>query len=259
MYGLFPPGAFDPAELVTTAFVMFFFGLILYLRREDRREGYPLEDPISGRLDPLPDGVFFRPRPKTFLLPHDEGTHTVPNDVRDSETLNGVPSTAAPDSPLDPVGDPMLAGIGPGSYAQRAKRPDVTLHGLPKIVPLRVAEGFFVDTEGANPIGMKVVGADGVAAGVVSDVWIDRAEYMIRYLEVELTGSAKKVLVPMPMLVVSRAKNAVQVNAILGSQFVKAPTLENPDQITFDEEERVVAFYGGGLLYATAARMEARV
>jgi photosynthetic reaction center H subunit len=258
MYGLFPPGNFDPAELVTTAFVFFFVGLILYLRREDRREGYPLEDPITGRTDPL-EGMYFRPQPKTFILPHDEGTHTVPNDVRDSRDLKGEPSTAAPDSPLDPVGDPLLAGIGPGSYAQRAKFPDLTVHGEPKIVPLRVAEGYYLDREDANPIGMKAVGADGVSGGVVTDAWIDRAEYMIRYLEVELTGSTRRVLVPMPMAVVNRGKNAVEVNAILGSQFSKAPVLASPDQITFDEEERVVAFYGGGYLYATASRTEARV
>jgi photosynthetic reaction center H subunit len=258
MYDLFPPGNFDIAELVTTGFVFFFVGLVLYIRREDRREGYPLEDPISGRTDRL-EGMYFRPKPKTFILPHDEGSHTVPNDVRDSRELNGKPSTPAPDSPLDPVGDPLLAGIGPGAYAQRAKHPDLLVHGGPKIVPLRVAKGFFIDKESPNPIGMKVVGADGVAAGVVSDAWIDKAEFMIRYLEVELTGSDRRVLVPMPMLVVRGGRRVVEVNAILGSQFAKAPTLASPDQITFDEEERLVAFYGGGLLYATASRMEARV
>jgi photosynthetic reaction center H subunit len=46
------------------------------------------------------------------------------------------------------------------------------------------------------------------------------------------------------------------VNAVLGSQFAGAPALANPDQITFDEEERVAAYYGGGLLYATPARLE---
>jgi photosynthetic reaction center H subunit len=258
MYDLFPPGNFDPAELVTTGFVFFFVGLVLYIRREDRREGYPLEDPISGRTDRL-EGMYFRPKPKTFILPHDEGTLTVPNDIRDSRELNGKPSTAAPDSPLDPVGDPLLAGIGPGAYAQRAKYPDLTAHGDPKIVPLRVAKNFYVDKVDPTPVGMKVVGADGVSPGVVSDVWIDRAEYMIRYLEVAIAGSDRRVLVPMPMLVVHKGRKIVEVNAILGSQFVKAPTLANPDQITFDEEERVAAFYGGGLLYATAARVEARV
>ena len=42
----------DVAMLVFWAFVLFFVGLIFYLRREDRREGYPLEDNVTGRLDP---------------------------------------------------------------------------------------------------------------------------------------------------------------------------------------------------------------
>ena len=41
----------DVALLVFWAFVLFFVGLVFYLRREDRREGYPLEDDVTGRLD----------------------------------------------------------------------------------------------------------------------------------------------------------------------------------------------------------------
>jgi photosynthetic reaction center H subunit len=33
----------DVAQLVLYGFWIFFFGLIYYLRREDKREGYPLE------------------------------------------------------------------------------------------------------------------------------------------------------------------------------------------------------------------------
>ena len=35
-------GSIDIAELVFLAFVLFFIGLIFYLRREDRREGYQI-------------------------------------------------------------------------------------------------------------------------------------------------------------------------------------------------------------------------
>jgi photosynthetic reaction center H subunit len=38
-------GYVDVAQLALYAFWAFFFGLILYLRREDRREGYPLSPP----------------------------------------------------------------------------------------------------------------------------------------------------------------------------------------------------------------------
>ena len=45
-------GNFDAAEFCLIAFFVFFAGLVFYLRREDRREGYPLEDDVSGRLEP---------------------------------------------------------------------------------------------------------------------------------------------------------------------------------------------------------------
>jgi photosynthetic reaction center H subunit len=37
----------DVAQLTLYAFWIFFAGLILYLRREDKREGYPLESDRS--------------------------------------------------------------------------------------------------------------------------------------------------------------------------------------------------------------------
>ena len=57
-----------------------------------------------------------------------------------------------------------------------------------RIVPLRVATDHYLDDESPDPRTMQVVGADGVVGGVVSDIWIDRAEAMIRYLEVSLVA-----------------------------------------------------------------------
>jgi photosynthetic reaction center H subunit len=242
-------GNTDIAEIIFSVFVLFFLGLVVYLRREDRREGYPLEDDVSGRLEPL-GGLFFLARPKTFILPHGEGVITRPNYARDVPELAAGRTSRAPGAPLEPIGDPMLAGVGPGSVAQRAHKPDVTFHGAPKIVPMRIAEGFSIDGKHNDPRGMTVIGADGIEGGVVTDVWVDRAEVLIRYLEAEV-APAKRVLIPMPMAVVT-----VRVRAVLGSQFAGAPTLESPDQITLYEEEKVCAYYGGGLLYATAARSE---
>ena len=248
-------GDFDVAAFLTVAFTLFFVGLVAYLRREDRREGYPLEDDVTGRLEPAA-GLFWAAGPKTFILRDGHGTLTVPTGARDPFEVNARRTARASGSPLEPVGDPLLAGVGPGSYAQRAKRPDVLIHGQTKIAPLRVSPGFGIDRKDVSPIGMKVLGADGETAGVVSDAWIDRAEYMIRYLEVALTGSSRKVLVPLPLAKIHKGKKTVEVNALLAAQFANAPTLENPDQITFDEEERVAAYFGGGLLYATPDRTE---
>jgi photosynthetic reaction center H subunit len=262
LHNAFFYGDFDVAELIFSTFVLFFVGLILYLRREDRREGYPLEDEVSGRLEPR-GGLIFVARPKTFILPHDAGTLTKPNSLRESQAVGGQRTSRAPGSPLEPVGDPMHAGIGPGAFAQRAHKPDLMLHGAPKIVPLRLADGFFIDAKDNDPRGMTVVGADGVAGGIVTDVWVDRAEYMIRYLEISVTPAegvapapARRVLAPMTMAVINKSKKTVRVDAIVGAQFAGAPVLENPEQITLYEEERVCAYYGGGFLYATKQRSE---
>jgi photosynthetic reaction center H subunit len=46
------------------------------------------------------------------------------------------------------------------------------------------------------------------------------------------------------------------VHAILAEQFANVPKTRNPDQVTLLEEEKIMAYYGGGLLYATPDRME---
>ncbi len=247
-------GNTDIAEIILSIFVLFFFGLVVYLRREDRREGYPLEDDVTGRLEPL-GGLFFLARPKTFILPHGAGSVARPDYARDMQGVAAGRTSRAPGTPLEPIGDPMLAGVGPGSVARRARKPDVMFHGAPKIVPMRIADGFFIDGKQKDPRGMTVIGADGAQGGVVTDVWVDRAEVLIRYLEAEV-APGKRVLIPMTMAVLNASNRTVRVRAILGSQFAGAPTLENPDQITLYEEERVCAYYGAGLLYATAARSE---
>ena len=42
-------GYVDVAQVVLYAFFLFFAGLVFWLRREDRREGYPLESPQGPR------------------------------------------------------------------------------------------------------------------------------------------------------------------------------------------------------------------
>jgi photosynthetic reaction center H subunit len=94
--------------------------------------------------------------------------------------------------------------------------------------------------------------------GIVTDVWVDRAEALIRYLEVEVTtsGGPRRVLLPMTFAVVDRRRNRVYVDAILGSQFADVPVTKSPDQVTKLEEDRIVGYYGAGTLYATPARQE---
>ena len=261
-------GTFDVTALVLLVFTLFFFGLVIYLRREDRREGYPLEDDVSGRLEPL-SGFFFTARPKVFNMGHGRLAVNKPGDDRDGREFMAARRSQVSGTPLQPVGDPMTAGVGPGAYAKRDHAPDLSLHGGPRIVPLRMTEGFFLDRRDPDPRGMTVLGADRLPAGVVSDVWIDREEVMIRYLEVELTSApaagltvvgaqpaGRRVLLPMTMAVVGRGSGTVKVDAILAAQFAGVPGQDSAEQVTKYEEERIVAYYGAGYLYATPQRSE---
>lgn len=247
-------GYIDVAQVVLYAFWIFFFGLIFYLRREDKREGYPLvydgpENRPYLNFPPIPE-------PKTYLLP-DGTTVQAPRPHREPEKINGVPVAVWQGAPLVPIGDPMLAAIGPGAYAIRENVPDRTFEGELKIVPLRAAPDLVLVSRDPDPRGMQVVGADGVIAGTVSDVWVDRSEVIVRYLEVDLgLEPAKRVLLPMTFSDVDGRHGIVRVEAILGSQFADAPILANPDEVTIQEEDRICAYYGGGTLYATPARTE---
>ncbi|MTJ81685.1 MAG: photosynthetic reaction center subunit H [Telmatospirillum sp.] len=237
------------------AFWALFVILILYLRREDRREGYPLEEDGSGRLVPA-GGVLFTALPKTFRLPLGAGTVTVPNDRRDRRPVAARRTAAAPGSPLEPTGNPMVDGVGPASYADRAKVPDLTHDGAVKIVPMRVATDFHITDGDPDPRGMAVLGADGRKAGTVTEIWVDRAESVIRYLELALPDSTDTVLLPMPFALVDRRRGRIQVDAITAAQFADVPKTAVPDQITFYEEDRIAGYFGGGYLYATPDRTE---
>jgi photosynthetic reaction center H subunit len=245
----------DVAQIVLYAFFIFFAGLIWYLRREDRREGYPLESEAEGW--PRDRGFLFIPPPKKFLLAHG-GTVLAPRFDVDPRALNAVKVAPWPGAPLEPVGDPMLAAVGPGAYALRADVAEQTFDGRDLIVPTRIATNYAVASEDSNPIGMQVVGADRKVGGVITDLWVDRGEHILRYFEVE-TGTpelSRRVLLPVTFSRVNGPRRLVHVEAILGSQFAAAPTTRNPDKVTMLEEEKVVAYYGGGTLYATPQRAE---
>ncbi|WP_066648641.1 MULTISPECIES: photosynthetic reaction center subunit H [Sphingomonas] len=244
----------DVALVVLNAFFLFFLGLVVYLRREDRREGYPLEHELTGRLEGEGTALL-RALPKTFRLPFGRGTVSVPNGSRDDFKVAARPAENFAGAPLVPTGNPLVDGVGPAAYANRAKHPDLDWEGHPRIVPMRVAEGFTVERRDADPRGYTVVGVDGRTAGKVTDLWIDRADRLIRYLEVEIDGG-RHVLAPMFMSSISRATATVTVDAITAAQFADAPGIEGTDVITLYEEERVQAYFGGGYLYATPSRSE---
>jgi photosynthetic reaction center H subunit len=246
----------DLAQVVLYLFIGFFACLVYYLHRENKREGYPLESERSGAI--TVQGFPAVPSPKTYKLADGTSVQAPRAEPKDLRPVNASPAANFLGAPLVPHGDPMTAGIGPGAYAERLDVPDTTIHGTPKIVPLRVAPDFYVDPEDPNPVGMTVVGADGKAGGIVRDVWVDQAEYLIRYFEVETGEKGKKrnVLLPAALARVVGAAKQVRVKSILGHQFASVPTQRKPDMVTRLEEEKIFGFYGAGTLYATPQRAE---
>lgn len=249
----------DVAQIVLYAFWIFFAFLILYLRREDKREGYPLESDRSEnvRVEGFP-GI---PAPKVYALPHG-GTYEAPNGGADTREIPAQPTAPWPGAPLEPTGDPMVDAVGPGSYTERADEPDLTIDGSPRIVPMRVATEFWVEPRDPDPRGMDVVAADGEVAGTVSDIWVDRSEPQIRYLEVEVAGAGgegarRRVLLPITLAGIDARRRQVAVASIRAEQFARVPALRRDDQVTLLEEDRICAYYASGHLYAMPSRREA--
>lgn len=166
------------------------------------------------------------------------------------------PTADHPGAAFEPTGDPMKDGVGAASYAaNRDDRPDLTVGGEPKIQPMSVLEGFHVDENDPDPRGMPVIAGDGATVGECVDIWVDRSEPQIRYLTVQLTGGARK-LIPMGFVRVKKGAGELHVNSIYGKHFAGVPETKAADVITFLEEDRIMAYYAGGTRYADPARNE---
>lgn len=260
----------DVAQVTLYVFWIFFACLIFYLRREDKREGYPLDSTASG--GGIQHGFPRMPDPKHYRL-RDGHISTLPNHKNDRRDVALTPVAKWPGAPLVPTGDPMRDGVGPGSWADREDAPELTMDNIPAIAPLRVTPGTSIVGRDVDPRGMVVKGADDVVGGIVVDVWVDRAEALIRYLEVEVgtttrsvtaaseaadgaAARAHRVLVPMPFALIDKYKGVINVRALHGAQFAGVPMTRHPNQVTKLEEDKIAGYFGGGLLYASPRRQE---
>ncbi|ETX29665.1 photosynthetic reaction center subunit H [Roseivivax isoporae] len=248
----YPFGNLDLASLSLWIFFIFFVGLVIWLQRENQREGYPLVEE-DGRVADA-GGIWPVPADKTFRLPHGRGEVTVPSGQNPDRTDLALEATNGSSGfPFAPVGDPMAAGVGPGAWCPRADVPELDAHGKPKIVPM--SKAGFMHSAGRDPRGMPVLAGDDVVVGMISDMWVDEPEQLVRYLEITLDpehGGGKR-LVPMTM---ARVRSGfVQVRSIFGKHFAAVPATASDSQVTKLEEEKICAYYGGGLLYASEERI----
>ena len=189
----------DTAQITLYAFWIFFAGLIVYLQREGKREGFPLVSEVEPYThEVVGDAVPQTPPPKMFRLLSGI-VIPVPPGQAPRFPEGARPIASFPGAPLEPTGNPLVDGIGPASWCHRIDEPEIDSDGTFKIKPLRIEEIYRLDPNSHDPRGMIVVGADGLTAGTVVDIWIDALEEAALYLEVSLTLPAvegQHVLVP---------------------------------------------------------------
>ena len=237
----------DLPQVLLVAFALFFAALVVYLQRESKREGYPLEEAVPtvrhrivGYPDMPPEKTYNKLNGDVSVLPQEYERRDLSASVR----------SRAPGMPIYPVGDPLLAGIGPGSYTLRRNEPWTMHDGTLQLEPLREATDYTCVDPNLDPRGMRVFGSDYKAAGVVRDIWVDKESKILRYLEVTLDGVAEPRLVPIFYAVISGRAKEIRVTCLKADQLAKAPVLREPDSITAREEDRVNGFFAGGHMYS---------
>ena len=148
-------------------------------------------------------------------------------------------------SPLVPTGNPMIDGVGPAAWANRADVPDLTVRGEPKIVPMRVAPGYTIAAGDPDPRGLPVKACDGNIAGTIVDLWVNRSEPQVSFYEVELTNGQRRLL-PAPLVQWPHfglwGNDHVIVKAITAAQFADVPTTKRDDRVTLLEEDKIMAY-----------------
>jgi photosynthetic reaction center H subunit len=249
----------DLAQIVLYAFWFFFFGLVLYMRREDKRVGYPLErergdgarrGPVRGFPAPPP----LKAERTVNLGLQERRAPDAPMPERQDLALR--PTADFPGAPMTPTGDPLADGVGPAAWSIRSDRPEPTLDGSPKIVPLRLAaDEIQLDPADPTLVGLPIYGADNRLAGVVREVWVERSEPQVRYLETELEGSDRRVLVPFEFCRLRRREGALTVKALHAHHFAGIPKVASDTQISFTEEDQIRGYFAGGYLYAEPSRL----
>ena len=247
---------FDLAQLSLYLFWGFFAYLVYYLQRENMREGYPLVDD-DGKYAGN-QGIFPVPSDKTFRLPHGRGSVSVPSEQNRErpELKTALERTAVANGfPLVPTGDGMKDGVGPASWAARRDVPELNALGHAKIRPMSSLPAFSISS-GKDPRGMNVIAGDEVLAGEVTELWIDEGEQLVRYFEYKLSGDLGSGTRLVPIGFARIWAGQVYIRSIYSTHMAAVPQHSGKDTITLLEEEKISAYYGGGMLWADEARHE---
>ncbi len=118
----------DVAQVTLYVFWIFFFGLIYYLRKEDKREGYPM---ITGDADGTAIGFPPLPAPKTFLL-RDGTSVQAPREGRPEVDYKATDAGYLTGAPSDPIGNPLLSASGPAGLRAARRQAGTDLAQRPE-------------------------------------------------------------------------------------------------------------------------------
>lgn len=262
----------DVAQVVLYVFWLFFVFLVLYLNKESRREGFPLRHHENDRGAPSTE--YKVPEPKTYRLLHGDDVQLPSGKNDDHRELNATPIAPWPGAPLVPNGNAMLDGLGAAAWAERADTPDMTSEGEPRIVPLSQLpeDEFYVAKRSVDPRGMDVRACDGIVVGTISEIMLDRMEFLPRYYQVTL-NTGKTVLLPMMYVrirrqsaapttgsmadrVIQRRGKEVRVASLNAAQFEDVPVTASNSVVTLLEEDKIQAYYGGAHVFGSRERQE---
>ena len=233
-------GNMDVAQIILYAFWFFFAGLIFYLRREDRREGYPLENEVQRGSRPR--DFLWIPTPKTFLRA-DGRKVQAPNfrPTRGRSTRRRPSRGRARRSFRPAIRCPPTSGRAATPNAP--DEPYQTAEGHDLLAPLRVATNFAVPAEGANPIGFEVFGADRPLAGVDQRPLGRPRRIDPALLRSRACTGGKRVLVPVHFADVDSAPPRHRQGAD-GRPVRRRAGDARPDKVTLLEEDKISAYYG---------------
>ena len=237
----------DLPQLAFWLFFLAFVAICWFLRKNDKREGYPLvASPfVGGAMLGAPDPG----TPLTYVL-NEGGTTSTPHDYPQAPAAV-LPLYRFDGTPFRPTAELLGTSLGPGAWVMRKDEPMLTEGGELLLQPLRLCHEWSVSRGEANPRGMAVFDCRWRPVGIVADVWIDRGIRIIRHLEVELREQlgGGRVLVPIYHTTIAEAAREIRVTALSGPEFRAIPMPAAPDRITAREEDRLNAYFAAGRFY----------
>ncbi len=239
----------DAAETAVWIFFIGFAIVVYFLRKMDKREGYPMK---ASPFDPTPLLGFPPPaEPTAFRMM--EGGETVAPHHEPEPPTTAVPFDRFDGTPLVPTGDLLTTPLGPGAWTMRREEPLVTETGESMLQPMRLLPEWSVLHGDLDLRGRPVLDRRFFRAGIVRDLWIDRSAKMIRLFEVTLDEPAQRsVLVPIWHTDIRQHDREIRVTALLAAQFGGIPRPEHPDELGAREHARIDAYFAAAHFYRDA-------